>query len=452
MQRMPAIVARRSIFASGGSFALTLAAALLGIPACPAAAGDFQDPLFGDWGGIRSSLVEKGLRLDASYTGEQAANLSGGVSTESAYLDLSELKLTLNGEQMLDWRGFTAHLHALRTHGRNPSEFVGDAQGVSNIAAPKRTRILEAWVQQNFDGLSLLLGRYDLNTEFYYLQSAGLFLNSSFGIGPEFSGTGLGGPSLYPDTAVGGRVEARTTSSMVMRGAVLNGVPVSVPRADGSTGIRKSGDGLLLVGEAALLWPKVAVPDFGADGQPGNQRRRVGRAAVDIERDGKLAFGAWHYTGTFEHLSRVETSGAPAQENGSSGFYLVGEQVLRRDPQDPARRIRVFAQIGIGDDNVARFSRYFGGGITFAGLFPRRAGDEFGIAIAAARNGAPYIESERNQGRDADDIETTIEITYLAQLASWLTVQPSVQHVVNPGTDPSRRDATAALLRFEVTF
>lgn len=452
MQRMPAIVARRSILASGGTFALTLAVALLGIPACPSSAGDFRDPLFGDWGGIRSSLVEKGLRLDASYTGEQAANLSGGVGTESAYLDLSELKLTLNGERMLDWRGFTAHVHALRTHGRNPSEFVGDAQGVSNIAAPARTRILEAWVQQNFDGISLLLGRYDLNTEFYYLQSAGLFLNSSFGIGPEFSGTGLGGPSLYPDTAVGGRVEARTTSSLVMRGAVLNGVPVSVPRADGSTGIRKSGDGVLLVGEVAFLWPKVAIPEIGADGQPRSQRRRVGRAAVDIERDGKLALGAWHYTGTFEHLSRTDSSGTPSREKGSSGFYAAGEQVLHRDAHNPARRIRVFAHVGFGDESVARFARYIGGGITFAGLFPGRDGDEFGIAIASARNGTPYIESERTQGRDADSAETAIEFTYLAQIASWLTVQPSVQHIVDPGTDPSRSDATAALLRFEVTF
>ena len=41
---------------------------------------------------------------------------------------------------------------------------------------------------------SALFGRYDLNSEFYRLQSAGLFLNSSFGIGPEFSLSGQNGP------------------------------------------------------------------------------------------------------------------------------------------------------------------------------------------------------------------------------------------------------------------
>jgi porin len=41
--------------------------------------------------------------------------------------------------------------------------------------------------------LSLLGGRYDLNGEFYRLHSAALFLNSSFGMGPEFSQSGPGG-------------------------------------------------------------------------------------------------------------------------------------------------------------------------------------------------------------------------------------------------------------------
>jgi carbohydrate-selective porin OprB len=48
---------------------------------------------------------------------------------------------------------------------------------------------------------SVLAGLYELNSEFYRLQSAGLFLNSSFGIGPEFSQSGLEGPSIFPSTS-----------------------------------------------------------------------------------------------------------------------------------------------------------------------------------------------------------------------------------------------------------
>jgi porin len=77
----------------------------------------------------------------------------------------------------------------LNIHGGHPSSFVGDAQGVSNLEGPARSMLYEGWIQQNLfrDRLSILVGRYDLNTEFYRLQSAGLFLNSSFAVGPEFS-------------------------------------------------------------------------------------------------------------------------------------------------------------------------------------------------------------------------------------------------------------------------
>src|SRR6267154_2978859 len=48
---------------------------------------DFDDRLLGDWGGLRSSLAAHGLDLELSYTGEFAANVSGGASREQAYAD-----------------------------------------------------------------------------------------------------------------------------------------------------------------------------------------------------------------------------------------------------------------------------------------------------------------------------------------------------------------------------
>ena len=46
----------------------------------------------------------------------------------------------------------------------------------------------------------------------------------------------------------------------------------------------------------------------------------------------------------------------------------------------------------------------------------------------------------------------TLELTYLAQLTRGLTMQPSIQYVMNPGTDPERRDALVAVFRFELSF
>lgn len=97
----------------------------------------------------------------------------------------------------------------------------------------------------------MLVGRYDLNSEFYRLQSASLFLNSSFGIGPEFSQSGLEGPSIFPNTSVGARFAIKPIEEIVLRTAVLDGVPVDRP--NGTREIFAQGDGVLAVTEVSVV-------------------------------------------------------------------------------------------------------------------------------------------------------------------------------------------------------
>jgi porin len=412
----------------------------------------FSDALTGDWGGLRSALLARGVSLEAFYTGEAVGNISGGISTKATYLDDLDLKLKVDGRP-IGWPGATLFVYGLATHGGNPEDFVGDAQGVSNITAPTGWRLFEAWIEQNAfeDRLSVLFGQYDLDAEFYNLQSAQLFLNNSFGIGPEFSFTGRGGPSVFPETAVGGRIEVRPIPAVVVRVAVLDGVPVNVPRANGTTGIFRSGDGLLLVGEVSYL----SLADDGTGGLAGQRRTRrlrAGRAGIDVPLDGKIAVGGWYYTGVFDDLSRTSPNGNPVQHRGSGGAYLIGERVVYRDAENPARRLKLFAELGLGDPSVNRFASYTGGGATFSGLIRGRGDDEIGLGVAAAHNGSQYIESQRQQGQRVGTSEVTLELTYLTQLTRWLTAQQSVQYVINPDTVPSRRDALVASFRFEISF
>ncbi len=99
-----------------------------------------------------------------------------------------------------------------------------------------------------------------------------------------------------------------------------------------------------------------------------------------------------------------------------------------------------------------RFAYYTGGGLALSALIPGRNEDEFGIAVAAARNGNPFIEAQHNQGIRERRSETTLELTYLAQFGSHLAVQPDLQLVMNPNTDPAIRNAVVFMLRFEVSF
>src|SRR5271165_4879756 len=159
-----------------------------------------------------------GLRPGLIYDSAVFANLGGGVLPGGTYTSNLNLQLDVDATTLFGWPDTIAYLDALWLQGGLPSNFIGDAQGVSNISAPNDVKLYEAWVQRNFFGnrLSLLAGLYDLNSEFYRLQSAGLFLNSSFGIGPEFSQSGVEGPSVFPNTSVGMRIAFKPAEDVVV--------------------------------------------------------------------------------------------------------------------------------------------------------------------------------------------------------------------------------------------
>jgi porin len=398
------------------------------------------------WDELRRDAAARGVEISAVYDGEGLVNATGGIRTGAVYVGTLHLQLTVDGERLLGWRGVTFFLDGLGTHGGHPSRLVGDAQGVSNLEAPGGGQLYEAWLHQNLLGnrISALVGRYDLNAEFYRLQSATLFLNSSFGVGPEFSQSGQGGPSLFPDTSVGVRLAFRPARGVVLRAAVLDGAPVDRP--DGGHRVFAKGDGLLLVGEAAFLSRPAP------EGRSLGGRFRIGRGAALSPYEGKLAVGGWYYTAGFDDVSEQEPDGRPVRHRGSAGAYILADEQVHRSAASAGRKISVFAQLGFGDARVNRFGLYAGGGIVFSGLLPTLENDELGLAVAIARNGSHFIELQRQDAVPVTGTETTLELTYLLQIGKRWTLQPDLQYVMRPGTDPTRKDALAAALRFELSY
>jgi porin len=388
----------------------------------------------------------RGLEPGLVYNGAAFASLRSGARSGSTYTSNLNVQLNIDAAELLGWPDTIAYVDALWLQGGLPSSFVGDAQGVSNISAPNAVKLYEAWIQKNFldNRVSVLGGLYDLNSEFYRLQSAALFLNSSFGIGPEFALSGVEGPSIFPDTSIGLRIAFKPVEGVVVRGAVLNGVPVDRP--DGGHRAFKHGDGALVVGEVAFLdRPRV-------EPRPETSRFHLGRQAMLGDYDAKVAIGAWHYTAPFDDLAEARSDGAPVRRRGSSGLYIVADRSLYRDRDYPERRVSGFLQAGVGDHRVNRFGSYVGLGLTAAGVFEGRSADELGLALAYARNGSHYMNAQRVQGLPVASAERTIELTYLLQLTSWLALQPDLQYVIAPNTDPTIGNALALQLRFEISF
>ena len=351
------------------------------------------------------------ILLEAAYTGEAMANVSGGVRRGTQYLDNFDLVMEADLEQLLGWRGATAQIYGLYNNGRSISDLAGDAQAVSNIETGiSAVRLYEAWIQQDFgDNLSVRTGLYDLNSEFDALDAAGLFVSSPHGIGTDFAQSGENGPSIFPFTSLAARVEFKPADGWALRAAILDGVPGD-PSSPKSTVIELGG------GDGALTVAELQAP---------------------LE-NGKVLLGYWRYTGEFDRIDNG------AKQDGNAGMYVRGESTVHDDGE---RSISTFARVGTADARFNRFSLFTSAGVKFAGWVKGRETDEFGIAIASA------ITSDRYRLlTGAANAETAIEVTYRSQLTPHLALQPSVHYVHRPSADPTVPAALLFGLRAEVSF
>ena len=380
------------------------------------------------------------------YSGAVFANLHGGIRQGETYNGTADLQLTLDGKALFGIRGLTAYFDGLWIHGAQPSALLGDAQGVNNLAAPPKLTLNEAWVQFNVftNRVSALVGRFDTTAEFYRVQSAGLFINSSFGMGPDMASSGAAGPSIFPNTSVGARLAYKPASNIVVRAAILDGVPVDRP--DDHVAVFQRDDGLLLISEVAFLNRATS------EDRRRPVRFRIGRASGLPPYENKLAVGAWYYTASFRDMNALDSDGQPVRHHGSGGAYVVGDASLWRSRTNPSQRVTGFVEAGLGDGRVNRFGSYLGAGMVATRPLSKRPTDEIGVAIAIARNGSAYLGHQSQISMTTTKTETAVELTYLAQIASRLALQPDFQYVIHPNTDPSVHNGLAFQLRFEIAF
>ena len=136
------------------------------------------------------NLFGEGIDFDVVYKADVISVLSGGLQRTTTALGNLDLKLTVDAEKLFGWQGARFFLYGLADHGGKPNAHnVGSAQGIDNIEVSTNTaKLYQAWVEKNFwEGrASVLVGLYDLNSEFYVSDTASLFLNPSPGIGPDF--------------------------------------------------------------------------------------------------------------------------------------------------------------------------------------------------------------------------------------------------------------------------
>ncbi|HEX4368314.1 MAG TPA: carbohydrate porin [Rhodopila sp.] len=411
-----------------------------------APAGFWQrDTLTGDWGGLRTSLADSGIKFGLQEQSELWGNATGGLRRGVVYDGLTTASVTVDLEKLAGWSGATFFVDAYQIHGRGPSgNLVGNQQLVSNLEATRDTKLYQLWIEQKLlDGrLTVRVGQEGANDQMMITQYGALLLNSSFGF-PGLPAADLpsGGPN-YPLATPFVRAQFQATDKITLVGAVFNGDPA--PPGTGDPQLRDAGGTAFRLNGHALaiteLWYST------------NQ----GEGSAGLPATYKL--GAWYdsahfadrfYDTTGLSLANPASSGVPRDHSPDFAIYGIVDQMVWRKPGSKQSGIGVFLQVmgAPAQDNLSNL--FVEAGLNWMGPFAGRDNDVFGLGVSylgispVARRYSRALVAFTGTGQPYASNETVFEATYLYQVSPWLALQPDVQFVVNPGAGiPSGFSAT----------
>lgn len=404
----------------------TTAVALLS-GAAQAADDAFADRMLGDVGGKRSALLDAGVDVSLGYRGD-VWHTSGGIKDGYNYNDQFDLGFDLDGEKLLGLKGTTASISFIANNGSDiNASRIGSTQGVNNTeTAPNTAKLYEAFVEQSYadDKVAVLFGLRDLNAEFYVNDMAGNFILTAMGIGQTFAQSGVNGPSVFPNTALAGRVKVKPTDVTYVSVAAFDGVAGDPAHAHGTHQKLKSDDGLLLVGEVGY----------------------VPAAQGTVDELNKVAIGAWSYTKQFDDLTAVDSAGSPVKHRQQGLYILASDQFYYN--KEKGQSAGVFFRTGFADADTAQVDVSYESGIVAKGFVPSRPEGEFGLGVSVAHQG----DKARNINGFASEKESQVEFYYKDELCQGVSIQPDVQYVTDMLDDKNIDSAVVVGARLSVDF
>jgi porin len=412
-----------------------------------------QSFVFGDWGGLRSSLNNQGIDLGLSYLSEPAWNIAGGKAPGGTYAGQQNLSLDLNWEKIAGIEGFSTHIDFVSRWGSSnvSSRYVGDVlfQAQEIYGSPS---VVEAPVhlayfylqQQLFNGdIDLKAGRIPVRNDFGTLPGA-CFDFMSLSICANRASTADLAWTVFPVANWGGVAEFKISDPLSFK---IGSYEVD-PNDGGEFGFAWG-----LNGAAGVLIP--AELDWNAELGP---QRLPGIYKIGGSYD-TASLPNWYIASNGVPLPL--TTAPPAQARRGT-FYVLGEQQIWRPDSYSGRGVTVLTGYEYNSPEVSLFEHFAFLGLVYVGPLSWRPEDQVGFEIAYGRvspfltqvqqlqaelgmpltNGAPGVETN----------ETILEANYHIKLYPGVYLMPDVQYIIRPSAARTYPNAWVAGFRISAVF
>ena len=392
-----------------------------------------EDNLTGDWGGMRANLYKKGIELEFTHRSDILANTSGGIKRGSAWIGLTNARLTLDLEKLWGWSDTTAFVGYQSILGSKfNTNYVGSFSGVDNNEVITNSAMFyQAWLQKNWleDRVSVLAGLYQLDSEFNITDTSMVFVQPPLGTNNEIAQPqpGSNGPPIFPFAALGTRLKLTSSNGdFYLLAAVTEGEPGDPTDQRGNHLKLGNGEGVLSMFEFGYK-PQLAEED------------------ADAEVFNKTALGFWRYSREFDSID-----GQSRKHN--QGAYFLSERTLYTEKGQPAQGMSGFVRFGVATDALNMVDWTGSTGLRYQGLIKGRDDDVAGIAVTVNHLGDSSKKQMIADGLRPEHQETDFEMTYRTVVTPYFAIQPSVHYIRHPSMDHDMKNAWVIATNFDVEF
>lgn len=436
---------------SGRGLAATFAVALALLPATVAHAGEgtgrpHHSWLLGDWGGVRTRLLDQGVDFQLSHVSETAYNAVGGHRHVADYTDQVTVGATLDLDRLVDLHDATFQVTYTQRAGRDLDRDAGldMLQSTQEVYGRGQTvRLTEMWFEQKyFDrAVAWKVGRMTFGGEFASFSCD--FQNNTFcGSAPG----NVAGNYLYnwPISQWATTMTVSRDGAGYLKVGLYDQNPQYLGYADKLLPVFFPASVGVLV-PVELAWE----PTFGSGTLPGSYK-----------------IGGWYSSATAQSVA-VDGLGTPtplaglpalARHGLYGGWLSVQQQVTRNRTDNPRGGLGLFLNAVIADSATTIQDRQVAVGATWTGPFATRPDDAIALAVGMTRvssgvvNAAPLLNALGYGPLSTKSAEYVFELDYAVAVRRGLLVRPNVQYIHSEGGSKLSTNVWVLGLKTVVTF
>ncbi len=397
-----------------------------------------QKYLFGDWGGSRTDLAEKGVVFDAFYVSDLLDNVKGGEEQKAAGWNRIRGTMDIDFGRLAHINGLTFHVTGLWQGGVNlgggtnaaGNGYLGSIANPSGLVSAHTTRLDSFWLQQSlFQGkLTVRAGQF-AGMDFYGVQNYGgnyLMEPLDYAFGNLFTTY----ESFDPAAGPAAEIKIAPVKAFYYRTAVMSGN--HNPYGDDTNGFNfKAVNKGTWLNEVGFL-----------TGQP----KTGGTPSKEKYYPGLYKVGSSYNPDYFLN----PLSGSLTPKNYL--VYFMANQAIFRPEVGSSKGMDVHFGMDFAPDNVNKINKQVTGGLVYNGLIPQRPKDAVAFGFVYSHVSSNYNLFYTDNGFPVLGSEKAFELNYQANITPWLMWQPVVQIYNDLGASSANGTGVVLGFRTKVTF